>query len=69
MEDIEAANRLKPDYIGFVFARGSRRQVTDRQAAELRLKLSSMILKVGVFVREDPEHVARLLGEGVIDLA
>ena len=69
VEDIEAANRLKPDYIGFVFAKGSRRQVTDRQAAELRLKLSPMILKVGVFVRDDPEHVAKLLGEGIIDLA
>ena len=69
VEDIEAANRLKPDYIGFVFFKGSRRQVTDRQAAELRLKLSPMILKVGVFVREDPEHVAKLLGEGIIDLA
>ena len=26
-EDIEAANRLKPDYAGFVFAPGSPRQI------------------------------------------
>ncbi len=67
--DVEAANRLKPDYIGFVFAKGSKRQVTEKQAAALRMKVSPMIQKVGVFVREDPERVAALLQTGIIDIA
>ena len=34
--DIENANELKPDYIGFVFAPKSRRYVTYEKAAELK---------------------------------
>lgn len=34
-EDIAAANALKPDFVGFVFA-GSRRQVTPEAALRLR---------------------------------
>ena len=49
--DIEWANELHPDYVGFVFA-GSRRRVTDRQAAQLRKILREDIPAVGVFVDE-----------------
>lgn len=34
--DIDAANQLKPEYIGFVFAPKSRRYVTPEEAAELK---------------------------------
>lgn len=34
--DIDAANELKPEYIGFVFAPKSRRYVTPEEAAELK---------------------------------
>ena len=67
--DIEEANALKPDYIGFVFAPESRRYVTPRQAAELKGLLSPEIAAVGVFVGEAPEIVAELLNSGVIDAA
>ncbi|MGM9538955.1 MAG: phosphoribosylanthranilate isomerase [Candidatus Onthomonas sp.] len=67
--DIEAANELKPDYIGFVFAPKSRRYVSARQAAELRRSLDPGIQAVGVFVNETPETVAALLNRGIIDLA
>ena len=67
--DIEEANALKPDYIGFVFAPASRRYVTPRQAAELKKLLSPEIAAVGVFVGEAPETVAELLNSGVIDAA
>ncbi len=67
--DIEEANALKPDYIGFVFAPASRRYVTPRQAAELKKLLSPEIAAVGVFVGEAPEIVAELLNSGVIDAA
>ena len=67
--DIEAANRLKPDYIGFVFAIKSRRYVSPEQAEALKKQLSPEIRAVGVFVSEDPETVAGLLNRGIIDLA
>ena len=67
--DIEEANALKPDYIGFVFAPASRRYVTPRQAAEMKGLLSPEIAAVGVFVGEALEIVADLLNGSVIDIA
>lgn len=67
--DIEAANVLQPEYIGFVFAPKSRRYVTPERAADLKRLLAPGIRAVGVFVGEAPETVAQLLGSGVIDMA
>lgn len=67
--DIEAANVLKPSYIGFVFAPRSRRYVTMEKAAELKKLLNVDIQAVGVFVNERPETVADLLTRGIIDMA
>lgn len=67
--DIQAANRLKPDYIGFVFAAKSKRCVTPELAAGLKAILDPDISAVGVFVNETPEAVADLLNSGVIDIA
>ena len=67
--DIEAANELKPEYIGFVFAAKSRRYVTPQIAAELKQQLSPKIQAVGVFVNEDAEKIADLLCSDVIDIA
>lgn len=67
--DIEAANELMPDYIGFVFAPKSRRYVTAEKAAKLKQMLSPRIQAVGVFVNETPQNVADLLNQGVIDIA
>lgn len=67
--DIEAANRLLPTYIGFVFAPGSRRYVSPARAAELKALTDPRISVVGVFVNESPETVAELLGRGIIDVA
>ena len=69
LEDIEAVNEWKPDYVGFVFAPESRRYVTAEQAAELKAHLDPQIQAVGVFVDEAPERVAALLNQGVIELA
>lgn len=67
--DIEAANELKADYVGFVFAENSRRYVSPSAAEKLKAKLSRDIRAVGVFVNESPETVADLLRRGVIDMA
>lgn len=64
--DIEYANRLKPDYIGYVFWQRSRRYVTREQAEALTRRLDEAITPVGVFVDEEPELVSRLANEGTI---
>lgn len=67
--DIEAANEIKPEYVGFVFARKSRRYVQPETAAALKKQLHRSIAAVGVFVNEKPENIVRLLDEGIIDIA
>ena len=67
--DIEAANALKPDFIGFIFWEKSKRNVPRDVALELKKVLLPDIKAVGVFVDEDPEAVAQLLIEGIIDIA
>lgn len=67
--DIETANVLSPDYVGFVFAKNSRRCVSFARAKELKALLAPGILTVGVFVNEDPRTVAAFLEAGVIDAA
>lgn len=69
MCDIQAANLLKPEYIGFVFAEKSRRYVPPKQALLLKQALQADVQAVGVFVRERPEHIAALLNRGIIDIA
>ena len=69
IEDIECANELKPDFIGFVFYKKSRRFVDREKAKELKNKLSKEIKAVGVFVDEDIEFVASLLRDEIIDIA
>lgn len=68
-EDIEAVNAFMPDYIGFVFAKASRRYVSPRQAEKFKALLSEGIEAVGVFVNEPKEAVAELLRQGTIDAA
>ena len=68
LEDIDAVNEQKPEYVGFVFAK-SRRQITKEHAVTLRRYLDPEIRAVGVFVDELPAIVAGYLEEGVIDLA
>jgi len=68
-EEIDYVNDLKPEYIGFVFAKKSRRYITPEKAAGLKKKLDSHILAVGVFTDEAPEMVAELLSTGTIDIA
>lgn len=67
--DIETANELKPEYIGFVFASESKRFITPGEAAKLKQLLNPDIKAVGVFVNENPETIACLLNNGTIDMA
>lgn len=67
--DMEAANKLKPEYIGFVFASKSKRYITPGKAANLKRLLDPHIKVVGVFVNEIPENIAHLLNSGTIDMS
>lgn len=68
MQDIETANRLKPDYIGFVFAAKSKRRVSHLKATELKSKLAPNVKAVGVFLDDDLDMVGALMNLGIVDL-
>lgn len=66
--DIDYANELLPEYIGFVFWQKSKRYVSPERARELRTKLRKEIIPVGVFVDEKTEVIAELANNGIIDI-
>ena len=68
-EDIETANKLSPEFVGFVFWPKSKRYVDPDTASELRLILDPKIKAVGVFVDAKVEEVSDLLNRGIIDIA
>lgn len=65
--DIQYANALLPEYIGFVFAK-SRRRIDAVGALELRKQLDERIKSVGVFVKEEIALIKELCEAGIIDL-
>mgnify|MGYP002770781776 CR=1 FL=1 len=67
--DIQTANQVLPEYIGFVFAAKSKRCITPNEAANLKRRLHPFIQAVGVFVQEKTETIAELLNTETIDLA
>lgn len=67
-EDIEAVNKYKPDFAGFVFYPPSRRNVAAGRAAQLKKMLDPQIPAVGVFVDGDPWEIASLAEYGIIDM-
>ena len=69
MADVQTVNELEPEYVGFVFWEKSKRNVTRQQALELKKALLPEIKAVGVFVDEEPETIASLLSDGIIDIA
>ena len=68
IEDIEAANAIKPDYIGFVFAEISKRRVSALEASKLKSKLAPDIKAVGVFLDDKLDFVASMLNLGIVDV-
>ena len=66
-KDIEAVNRLQPDFAGFVFAK-SKRQVTKGQAAELKELLDPGIKTIAVLVNMPAEEAAALANSGIADM-
>ena len=67
-EDIEAVNRIRPDYIGFICTDRFWRYIPPEKAAELKAMLDPSIRAVGVFVDEPYEKIADYLKKGIIDI-
>lgn len=65
--DIEYANRVKPDFVGFIFA-NTRRKISAAQAKQFRKALDAEISAVGVFVNEDISVITSLVQDGCIDM-
>ena len=68
LQDIEFVNELKPEFIGFVFARQSRRYILPECALKLKAELSQEIKSVGVFVNEKINIIANISSQNIIDL-
>ena len=60
VEDIEVANEILPEFVGFVFYEKSKRYITPEKAAALKNLLDKKISAVGVFVNEKIENVAKI---------
>ncbi|MCR5350385.1 MAG: phosphoribosylanthranilate isomerase [Acholeplasmatales bacterium] len=67
IEDIKYANELKPDFIGFVFAK-SKRQVSIDEAKILKDMLDNNIKCVGVFRNDDIKLIKEVLDSNIIDI-
>ncbi len=68
-DDIDYANEVRPDFVGFVLADGYRRSISGRQAVQLRERLDMGIQAVGVFVNAPAQEVISYLKDDVIQLA
>lgn len=66
IEDIESCNALGPDYVGFVFWKGSRRYVDVKTAETLSSMLDNRIVPVGVFMDQPIGDVIAAAGSGAI---
>lgn len=67
-EDIEYANKLKPDYIGFMFYKKSTRYVIPEIAIELKKRLDPNIIAVGVFVNASIDYIVDIIEKKIIDM-
>lgn len=66
-EDVEFANRLKPDYIGYIFA-SSKREIDGEFAKKLSEQLDCSIEKVGVFVNRDLDELLEIAEQAELDI-
>lgn len=68
IEDIKEANKLTPEYIGFVFYKKSKRNVSFETAHVLKQYLLPEIKAVGVFVDEEIPFIKKLADKRIIDM-
>lgn len=66
-EDIKYVNELKPDYVGFIFAKSSR-EITLEWGKNLVKKLDKNIKTVGVFVDKEISEVEKIASNLKLDV-
>ena len=60
LQEIKYSNKLRPDYIGFVFSE-SKRKISKEEARELLANLNNEINSVGVFRNEKVDFISEVL--------
>lgn len=68
LQDVQAVNKHRPDFAGFVFYPLSKRYVSLIVARRLKAALNRHIKTVGVFVNAPVEEIAAAAELGIIDL-
>ena len=65
-DDIEYANLVQPEYVGYIFAPSSKRYISHETAAQFTRQLDKNIIPVGVFKDEDVQVVTEIVNSGSI---
>ena len=68
-EDLEVAVEAGANALGFNFFPRSPRYVTPERAAALARQVPAGVLKVGVFVNEPAERIAKIAAQAALDVA
>jgi phosphoribosylanthranilate isomerase len=66
--DVPVVNQAQPDFAGFIFVPGKRRQISLVQAAQLRRALQPQIKTAGVFVDAPLAEMLIPLQQGIISV-
>lgn len=66
--DVPAVNQAQPDFAGFIFVPGKRRQISLAQATQLRHALQPQIKTAGVFVDAPLAEMLIPLQQGIISV-
>lgn len=66
-DDIAYVNKLKPDFIGFVFAE-SRRKISIEKSLHLKSMLDKNIKSVGVFLNNTYDEIVNICSQNIIDI-
>ena len=69
LEDALTATRAGADVLGFILYPESKRFIKAKDVRKITLNLPPFILKVGVFVNEDPRNVLEILSYAHLDFA
>ena len=63
-----AAERRGVDYLGFIFAPSSPRNLTLARAAAITAQLSGAARRVGVFVKQTPDEIVQIMRAASLDV-
>lgn len=68
LDDIALINKFPISYAGFIFAEGSKRQISIEQAKKMRKALRKDIKAVGVFTNTDVETINKIVKTVGLDI-